>query len=144
MTGCIGLYIEKEPWRLTLTGLLYYIWNTNFERYSPTRFHSIEYRWLSTRLCRVCATLQWRHNEHNGVSNHRRLDWLCNRLFRHRSKEASKLRVTALCERNPPMTDGIPSQRTSNAENVPFNDVIMSVEIMLPWHLSHRYTVLIW
>ena len=26
--------------------------------------------------------LQWRHNEHNGVSNHRRLHCLLNRLFR--------------------------------------------------------------
>ena len=28
--------------------------------------------------------LQWRHNEHHGVSKHRRLDCLLNRLFRHR------------------------------------------------------------
>ena len=26
-------------------------------------------------------SLQWRHNEHDGVSNHRRLDCLPNRLF---------------------------------------------------------------
>ena len=28
--------------------------------------------------------LQWRHNEHDGVSNHQRLYCLINRLFRHR------------------------------------------------------------
>ena len=28
--------------------------------------------------------LQWRHNERDGVSNHRRLDYSLNRLFRHR------------------------------------------------------------
>ena len=39
-------------------------------------------------------TLPWRHNGHDGVSNHRRLDCLLNRLFRRRSKKTSKLRVT--------------------------------------------------
>ena len=46
------------------------------------------------------------------------LDGLFNRLFRHRSKKASKLCVTGLCEGNPVVTGGFPSQRTSNAENV--------------------------
>ena len=49
---------------------------------------------------RVESSLQWRHNGHNGVSNHRRLDCLLNCLFRRRSKKTSKLRVTGLCERN--------------------------------------------
>ena len=62
--------------------------------------------------------LQWRHNECDGASNHRRLDYLLNRLFRRRSKKISKLRVTGLCEGNPPVTGGFPSQRASNAENV--------------------------
>ena len=62
-------------------------------------------------------SLQWRHNERDGVSNHRRLYYLLNRLFRHRSKKPSKLRVTGLCERNPPVTGGFPSQKPSNAEN---------------------------
>ena len=62
--------------------------------------------------------VQWRHNERDGVSNHRRLDCLPDRLFRHRSKKISKLRVTGFCEGNPPVTGGFPSQRTSEAENV--------------------------
>ena len=33
------------------------------------------------------TTLQWRHNEHDGVSNHRRLDCLHTRLFRPRWKQ---------------------------------------------------------
>ena len=41
-----------------------------------------------------------------------------NRLFRRRSKKISKLRVTCLCERNPPMIGGFLSQRTCNVENV--------------------------
>ena len=42
-------------------------------------------------------TLQWRHNENHGVSNHRRLRCLLNCWFRHRSKKTPKLRVTGLC-----------------------------------------------
>ena len=36
-----------------------------------------------------------------------------------KSKKTSKLRVTSLCEENPPMTGGFPSQNASNAENDP-------------------------
>ena len=64
------------------------------------------------------ATLQCRHNERNGVSNHTRLDCLLDRLFRRRSKKTSKLRVTGLCAGNSPVTGEFPAQNTSNAENV--------------------------
>ena len=63
--------------------------------------------------------LHWRHDERNGVSNHRRLECLLNRLSRCRSKKTSNLRVTDLCDGNTPVTGGFPSQRASNAENVP-------------------------
>ena len=48
--------------------------------------------------------LQWRHNEHDGLSNHLPHDCLLNRLFRRRSKKTSKLRVTGLCAGNSPVT----------------------------------------
>ena len=73
------------------------------------------------------STLQWRHNKCDGVSNHRRLDCLPNRLFGCRSKKTSKLRVTGLCEGNSPGTGEFPAspgtgespaQMASNAENV--------------------------
>ena len=69
------------------------------------------------RMCPICSklllatALQWRHNERDGVSNHR-----LNRLFRRKSKKTSKLRVTGLCEGNSPVTGGFLSQRSSNAE----------------------------
>ena len=47
-------------------------------------------------------SIQWRHNERDSVSNHRRLDYLLNCLFRRSSKKPSKLRVTGLCEGSPP------------------------------------------
>ena len=64
------------------------------------------------------AAFQWRHNEHTGVSYHQPHDCLLTRLFRHRSKEASKLQVTDLCAGNSPATGEFPAQRTSNAKNV--------------------------
>ena len=60
--------------------------------------------WLHvSRVQRLQATsLHWRHNDHDGVSNHQPHGCLLNRLFRHRSKKTSKLRVTDLCVGNSP------------------------------------------
>ena len=64
------------------------------------------------------SALEWPDNEHDGVSNHRRLDYLLNRLFMPGSKKTSKLHVTDLCAGNSPVTGEFPTQRASNAENV--------------------------
>ena len=40
--------------------------------------------------------LEWCQMEHDGVSNHRRLDCLLHRLFSRKSKKIAKLRVTGL------------------------------------------------
>ena len=64
------------------------------------------------------TTLQWRHNEHDSVSNHQPHDCLLNLLFGRRSKNTSKLHVTGLCAGNSPGTGEFPAQRASNAENV--------------------------
>ena len=50
--------------------------------------------WVSFAM----STLQWRHNERDGVSSHLRPDCLLNRSFRRRTKKTSKLCVTGLCE----------------------------------------------
>ena len=62
-------------------------------------------------------SLQGRHNERHGISNHRPLDCLLSCLFRRRSKKISKFRVSGLCEGNLPVTGEFPSQRASGAEN---------------------------
>ena len=75
---------------------------------------------ISSKISRVTIyfiSLQWHHNDRDGVSNHRRLDCLLSRLFRIRSRKTSKLLVTGLWEGNPPVTVGFPSQRASNAKN---------------------------
>ena len=51
------------------------------------------------------------------IINHRIHDCLLNRLFRRRSTNISKLRVTGLCEGNSPVTGEFPSQRASNTVN---------------------------
>ena len=78
----------------------------------------VEHNSMSYSEIEIPYPLQWRHNKRNGVSNQRRLGCLLNRLFRSRLKKTSKLRVTGLCEGNPPVTGWFPSQRASNAENV--------------------------
>ena len=63
-------------------------------------------------------SLQWRHNEHGGVSNHQPHDCLLNRLFRRKSKKTSKLRVTGLFAENSLVTGEFTAQKASNEENV--------------------------
>ena len=65
----------------------------------------------------VCISLQWRHNQRDGVSNRQPHDCLFNRLFKCKWKKTPKLHVTGLCE-NSPVTDKFPTRRTSNAEKV--------------------------
>ena len=64
------------------------------------------------------SPLLWRHNDHDGVSNHQPHGCLLNRLFRRRSKKISKLRVTGLCVGNSPGTGEFPAQMASYAENI--------------------------
>ena len=78
--------------------------------------------------------LQCRHNGCDSVSNHQPHHCLLNRLFWHRSKKTSKLRVTGLCVRNSPVTGEFPAQKASNAENVSFGWRHHGSEVNV-WHL---------
>ena len=69
-------------------------------------------------LTQLVLSLHWRHNDHDGVSNHQPHRCLLNRLFKCRSKKTSKLRVTGLCAGNSPATGEFPTQMASYAENV--------------------------
>ena len=64
------------------------------------------------------SSLLWRHNEHDGVSNHQPHECLLSLPSRRRSKKTSKLRVTGLCAGNSPETGEFPARMASNAENV--------------------------
>ena len=69
--------------------------------------------WLSCGL----GSLQWRHNERDGVSSHRRLHCLLNCGFRRISKKTSTLHATGLCAENLPVTGEFPAQKGNNVEN---------------------------
>ena len=64
-------------------------------------------------------TLQWRHNESDGVSNHQPRDRLLNLLFKRKSKKTSKLGITGLWAWNSPMTGEFHAQRASDPEIFP-------------------------
>ena len=70
-----------------------------------------------------CFTaLKWRHNQRDGVSNHRRLHWLLNCWFRWRSKKISKLRITwPLC----------PHKGSVTRKMFPFDDVTIGTGIIM-------------
>ena len=70
-------------------------------------------------------TLQWRHNDQDGVSNHQPRGCLLNRLFRRRSKKTSKLRVTGLCVGNSPGPVNSLHKGPVTWKMFPFDDVIM-------------------
>ena len=91
-------------------------WRLNSTSWFTVSTHRISARTYSPPTHRLwyASLHSWRHNECDGVSNHRRL----NRFFRCRSKKTLKPRVTGLCEGNSPVTGEFPSQRASNAENV--------------------------
>ena len=65
-------------------------------------------------------SLRWRHNGHDGVSNHQPRHCLLNRLFGCRSKKTSKLRVTGLC------AGKSPHKWPVTRKIFPFDDVIMN------------------
>ena len=80
----------------------YYLGMLSVSQFTPTHLKPID---------EIYRSLQWCHNELNGVS-------LLNLLFRHKSKKASKLPVTGLCKGNSPVTSEFPAQWASNAEKV--------------------------
>ena len=87
------------------------------------------------------SSLRWRHNEHDGVSNHQHLDGFLNHFSRCISKKTSKLHVTGLCKGNSLVTGEFPSQKASNAKNGSLHDVIIYLPISYGfqwafWHVS--------
>ena len=96
-------------------------------------------------LCRITwktsyilqNSLHWRHNGHDGVSNHQPHYCLFNSLFRRRSKKTSNLRVTGLCPGNSPRTGEFLAQMGSNAENA-FNLTEFRI-----WYNNHNRDLMV-
>ena len=96
-------------------------WNINRKRkciWKCRQENSVHFVLAPVCLAIWCNSLLWRHNGHDSVSNHQPHDCVLNLLFRRRSKETSKLRLTGLCVGNSPMTGEFPAQMASYAENV--------------------------
>ena len=78
-------------------------------------------------------SLHWRHNDRDGVTNHRPRGCLHKHLLRRTWKTISKLRVTGLCAGNSPVA-GV------TREMFPFDDVIMiysySCNYSLVWRIG--------
>ena len=70
-------------------------------------------------------TIQWRHNDRDGVWNHQLHDGLFYRLIKAHVQETSKLRVTGLWEGNSPVTGGFPHKGPVTRKMFPSDDVIM-------------------
>ena len=94
----------------------------------------------------TCYTLQWRHNDCDGVSNHQPHECLLNRLFGHRWRKTPKLRGTGLCKGNSSVTGEFPAQRASNAENISIwwrhhdnvSRAINCANNIISWRADHR------
>ena len=76
--------------------------------------------------------LHWRHNDHDGVSNHQPRGCLLSCLFGRRSKKTSKLRVTGLCAGNSPGPVNSLHKGPVTRKMFPFDDVIMC-HVQLRW-----------
>ena len=92
-------------------------------------FYADVYNFPSSKLCAMSRpnsvqnlircplsfliTLQWRHNEHYGVSNHR-----ISTVYSTVCSGADQINITGLCEGNSPVTGEFPAQMASNRENV--------------------------
>ena len=113
-----GLYALTLRWKMDLNGYCLPIYNF-VDKFINTAYPPDGHYWGYYSCFEALATPSlWRHNRHNGVSNHQPHDCLLNRLFRRRSKKTSKLSVTGLCAGNSPGTGEFPARRASNAENV--------------------------
>ena len=68
---------------------------------------------------------QWRHNGHDGISNHKSHHCLLNRLFRCKSKKTSKLRVTGFVQGIHRWPVNSPHKGPVTQKKFPFDDIIV-------------------
>ena len=120
-------YVAKIPWYHTqrtlrskavacLPSNLSCIWHID-QIFTSYTTRDVKMRCVPGVTRHAVYTLQWSHNEHDGVSPS---SWLFIQPFiQAQVKEKKlKLRVTGLCEGNSPVTGEFPAQRASNAENI--------------------------
>ena len=89
----------------------------------PRRVLWRHFSWQLNDIGHVCHIyvdypLHWRNNYLDGVSNHQPHGCLLNRIYRRRSKETSKLRVTGVCVGNSPGPVDSPHKGQVTPKNV--------------------------
>ena len=101
-------------------------------------------RYILAATCSISVSLQWRHNERDGVSNHRRLDCSLRLLFRRISRKHQSSVPLAFVRGIHQWLVNSPHKGTVTWRMLPFDDVIMW------WYVHHTtrtvYTirVLLW
>ena len=127
----IHLCILPVPGHFTITMTWFVLLHTDNTRDTLIRLRiPPEWDYLTRTCSRICIqefSLLWRHNDHDGVSNHQPHGCLRNRLFRRRSNKTSKLRVTGLCVGNSPGPVNSPHKGPVTRKMFPFDDVIMGM-----------------
>ena len=97
----------------------------------------VSIRWRNAlELCLMVDSLRWRHNGRDGVSNHRHLDGLLNRLFKRYTKAPRRWPLWGEFTGD----RWIPSQRANDTENVSIwlrHHVHLTIRscILSVWHL---------
>ena len=112
-------FIKNYRVWMFLSGAVVFFWFG----YNISTQHTVSY--VTFHPSKICGTLLWRHNGRDSASN--RLPHYCflSRLFRRRSKETSKLRVTGLCAVNSPGPVNSPHKWQVTRKIFLFDDVIM-------------------
>ena len=83
--------------------------------------------------------ITWRHNDHDGASNHQPHGCLLNRLFGRKSKKTSKLRVTGLCVGTSTGPANSPHKGPVTRKMIPFDDVIMYIYIFIYMRIMDHF-----
>ena len=121
---CNTVLYRNLSWRAPLCK--WGLFEANFEAKWVFWFNSCASIIFLTRIsaypeCEYSFSLQWRHNGHDGVSNHQ--PHIVYPTFTHKSNKTSKHRVTGLCEGNSPLN--FPHKGPVTRKMFPFDYVIM-------------------
>ena len=94
------------------------------ERHCSTIITIILLEYNVTLKCSPVFTLQWRHNEHYGVSNRQPHDCILNRLFKAQIKEIIK------APHHWQVTGEFPNKWPVTRKILPFDDVIIEFSLV--------------
>ena len=107
--GTIKITAEWTSWQMKL--MFVHLWDV------AVGYREKSWPWIILQYHRYNHSITVTTNERRGDPNHQLLSCLSNSLFRLTSKETWQVRVTNLCEGNPPVTGCFPDKGASYAEN---------------------------